>query len=469
MPSSLFRIIAPGILVAATGVGAGDLATAGFAGSQLGTAVLWAVLVGAFLKFVLTEGLTRWQLATGLTLLEGTALKLGGITFSLWGKARMGVRSLVGWFFIPYFLLWTFFVGSALISACGVTLYAILAASHPPLATSLDPDTAKVIFGIISSLAGLSLLLLGGFPLFEKIMGVCIGIMFLTVVASALVLLSACGDAQAGMPGPLEILKGMTIPRIPDISESGLSWTIALMGGVGGTVTILCYGYWIAEAGRTGRDNLKICRIDLATGYGTIAIFGMALVIIGSAASIEGSGARLIVSLADSLESSLGQTGRWLFLIGAFGAVFSSLLGVWQAAPYLFADIWKLFLKKSSPGRKTGLPCEASRRSMGEPIHRHALRSPQAKHGRSLPYRSYLFAIAIVPMLGLIVQFREIQKIYAIIGAAFIPMLAALLLFLNGRRQWVGASTNRPSTVLALVIILLFFGWVAWKTWVPNP
>ena len=99
--------------MAATGVGAGDLATAGFAGSQLGTAVLWAVLVGAFLKFVLTEGLARWQLATGLTLLEGTALKLGRTTFSLWGKARIGVRSLVGWFFIPYFLLWTFFVGSS--------------------------------------------------------------------------------------------------------------------------------------------------------------------------------------------------------------------------------------------------------------------------------------------------------------------------------------------------------------------
>ncbi len=421
MRLGILRILGPGILVAATGVGAGDLATAGFAGSQLGTAVLWAVLVGAFFKFVLTEGLTRWQLATGMTLLEGTALKM---------------RPLVGWFFFPYFLLWTFFVGSALISACGVTLYAILAASHTPLATSLDPDTAKIIFGILSSLAGLSLILLGGFPLFEKIMGVCIGVMFLTVVASALVL----------MPGPLEILKGMTIPRIPDISGSGLSWTIALMGGVGGTVTILCYGYWIAEVGRRGRDNLKICRIDLATGYGTIAIFGMALVIIGSTANIEGSGVRLIVSLADSLQSSLGQTGRWLFLIGAFGAVFSSLLGVWQAAPYLFADIWNLFLKKpSTEERQSVVPCDK----------------------RGLPYRCYLFAIAIVPMLGLIVQFREIQKIYAIIGAAFIPMLAGLLLLLNGRRKWVGTSANRPSTVLALVTILLFFGWITWRVWIP--
>ncbi len=32
---SLLMIIGPGMLVAATGVGAGDLATAGFAGSKL--------------------------------------------------------------------------------------------------------------------------------------------------------------------------------------------------------------------------------------------------------------------------------------------------------------------------------------------------------------------------------------------------------------------------------------------------
>ncbi len=408
-----FRIIGPGILVAATGVGAGDLATAGFSGSQLGTAILWAVLAGAFFKFVLTEGLMRWQLATGLTLLEGTALKLGRIA---------------GWLFLPYLLLWTFYVGSALISASGVTLYAIVPVFD-------DANTAKVFFGVISSLVGLLLVLRGGFQLFEKIMGICIAIMFLTVVASALVL----------MPGPMEILKGMLIPRIPDIAGDGIPWTIALMGGIGGTVTILCYGYWIAEVGRSGLDYLKFCRIDLAVGYATIAIFGLALVIIGSTVTIKGSGAELIVSLADSLESSLGRTGRWFFLIGAFGAVFSSLLGVWQAVPYLFSDIWYLFLKKpsSSTSHKSGVPIDTS----------------------SLPYRSYLFSIAIVPMLGLFVEFREIQKIYAIIGAAFIPVLAVLLLILNGRRHWVGTSTNRPFTVLALLSILLFFGWITWRSW----
>ena len=41
---------------------AGDLATAAFTGTKLGVAILWVVVLGAFIKFVLNEGLTRWQL-----------------------------------------------------------------------------------------------------------------------------------------------------------------------------------------------------------------------------------------------------------------------------------------------------------------------------------------------------------------------------------------------------------------------
>ena len=68
---SWYYIVAPGILVAATGVGAGDLIFASFAGSNIGLTVLWVAAVGAVLKWMLTEGLARWQMATNTTLLEG--------------------------------------------------------------------------------------------------------------------------------------------------------------------------------------------------------------------------------------------------------------------------------------------------------------------------------------------------------------------------------------------------------------
>jgi len=403
-------IIGPGLLVAATGIGAGDLATASFAGSLLGTAVLWAALAGAFMKFIVNEGLARWQLATGTTLLEGIVRHFG---------------RLFGWMFLVYLVFWSFFVASALMGACGVTLHALIPVFR-------DAQEGKIVFGILSSLIGVALVLKGGYALFSRIMQVCIGFMFVTVVVTAFIL----------WPGTAEVLHGLFVPSIPDPGGNGLGWTIALMGGIGGTVTVLCYGYWIREEGRTGQGDLQICRVDLVTAYVVTAIFGIAMVIIGSTIEIEGRGATLLVTLSERLGESLGPAGRWIFLAGAMGAVFSSLLGVWQAVPYLFADLWGLlrWSKQENTSVETTVVT------------------------RSLRYRSYLAAMALLPIVGLFRGFGEIQKLYAVVGACFIPILALTLLVLNGNANWVGKSyRNHPSTVVALLGVLLFFAWIAWR------
>lgn len=403
----LLRLLGPGILVAATGVGAGDLATASFAGSQLGTAILWAAVLGAFLKYVLNEGLARWQLATGDTLLEGAVLRFGRI---------------VGWLFLPYLFLWSFFVGAALMSACGTALQALL-----PLFD--DPERGRIAWGALSSIVGLVLVRAGGFRLFERVMGVCIGVMFATVVVMAIML----------WPGTAEVLRGLFVPAIPDLRGEGVVWTVALMGGVGGTLTVLCYGYWIREEGRAGMADLPLCRIDLGLGYAMTALFAVAMVIIGSQVQIDGRGTGLLITLADKLGEQLGEAGRWAFLVGVLGAVASSLLGVWQAVPYLFADLWSMSFGRHAAG--------AAR---------------PAVDTRAAPYRVYLWLLALVPMLGLVVSFREIQKLYATVGATFIPLLALALLVMNGRRAWVGGHSNRWPTVIVLLATLVFFAALGW-------
>lgn len=411
--ASVFAIIGPGLLVAATGVGAGDLATASLAGSYLGTTILWAALVGSFLKYVVTEGLARWQLATGDTLLEGVIRHFGPIA---------------GWLFLPYFLFWSFFVSSALMNATGVTLHAMI-----PIFD--DARTGKIVFGALASLVGLGMVFKGGYALFDKVMRVCIGVMFVTVVISAAFV----------WPGTADVLGGLFVPRIPDFGGEGLGWSVALIGGVGGTFTVLCYGYWIREEGRSGLEDLRVCRIDLGAGYLMTALFGIAMVIIGSTIEVEGGGATLLIELSDRLAQRIGAAGSWIFLIGAAGAVFSSLLGVWQAVPYLFADVWSLI------------------RHHGEPANAAADR-PAVETG-SRAYRGYLVAIAVIPMAGLFSSFAQVQKVYAVIGATFVPLLALVLLVLNGRAAWVGEQNrNRPATTGVLVAILVFFSWITWQT-----
>lgn len=411
--ASLLAMIGPGLLIAATGVGAGDLATGAFSGAKLGLAVLWAVLVGAFIKFVLTEGLARWQLATGTTLLEGTARHFGRVTLCV---------------FLAYLCVWSFFVGSALMSACGVAAHGIVAVLNP----NADAAHNKIIFGLVHSAAALVLVQIGGYRLFEKMMSVCIAAMFVIVMATAI----AVGPDWAA------VAQGLVWPAIPQLDGDGVKWTVALMGGVGGTVTVLCYGYWIREEDRSGLGELKTCRIDLGTGYVMTALFGVGMVILGSQLEIDFSkkGATLVVELANQLETSLGAAGpaaRYAFLLGAWGAVFSSMLGVWQSVPYLFADCWSLIRE---PART-----ESQRTNIST---------------QSAIYRGSLFAIGTVPALGLFVSFQKVQLAYAVVGAAFMPILAVALIVLNGSAKRVGnKGRNTLVTTIVLIAIVLFFAW----------
>lgn len=407
---TLLRGLGPGLLVAATGVGAGDLASASFTGSALGLTVLWAVLLGAFLKFVLNEGLARWQLATGLTLLEGCVLHVG---------------RFAGWLFLGYLLVWSFFVSAALMSAVGVTCHAIL-----PL-TGTSENAAgldKAIYGTLHSVVAVVLVRVGGYRLFEKVMNICVAVMFCSVLATAIAL----------QPDASEVFSGLLVPRIP---PGGAAWTIALIGGVGGTVTILCYGYWIREEGRTGTEALPLCRLDLAVGYFATALFGISMVVIGnSLGALEGGGARLVVAMADRLEQAFGAGGpvmRWVFLAGAWSAVFTSLFGVWQSIPYLFADLWSQL------------------RSTARPMNRIST--------DDAAYRGYLYALAVLPMLGMWLSgFRAMQQTNAIVGAAFVPLVATVLLLLNGRAHWVGPRyRNAWPTTLVLLGTLAFFLYAA--------
>jgi Mn2+/Fe2+ NRAMP family transporter len=407
---SFLAIIGPGMIVAATGVGAGDLATGAFAGSILGVAVLWAVVLGAIFKFTVNEGLARWQLATGKTLLEGVASHLG----------RWAI-----WVFLAYLIFWSFFVASALMNACGAAMHALA-----PLNSSAAND--KIVYGLAQSVASVILIQLGGFRWFERVMSGLVAVMFVVVVASAIAI---------GPDWP-NVVQGLTIPRIPHAGGEGVSWTLALIGGIGGTVTVLSYGYWIREEGRQGPEEIRTCRIDLAAGYAMTAAFGLGMVIIGSTfLQLEGDsnkGTAFVIDLGKQLEGRLGWLGpaaRWGFVVGAWCAVFSSMLGVWQSVPFLFADCWRLvgFGGKGPSDAAAG-----------------------AADTRSPPYLAYQVALALIPAISLWKSFIQMQKLYSIVGAFFIPVLAVVLVYLNGRRDLVGKSRSGwiIQGVLVLAIVL---------------
>lgn len=405
---SVVSLLGPGLMLAATGVGAGDLAGGAFAGMNLGVVVLWAVVLGAFFKFVITEGLARWQLGSGTTLLEGAVLRLGPV---------------VRWGFLVYLLIWSFVVGTALISACGVAAHALFPVFD-------DAFQAKVVFGILQSLLGLILVWIGSFRFLERMMIVLVSLMFVVVLVTGVMIGPDWGA----------VLRGLTIPTIPDHPE-GVEWTLALMGGVGGTLTVLCYGYWIREEHRSGPEDIRICRWDLGISYFLMALFGIAMVILSDGLQLSGKGATLVIDLANRIGDQTHPAMEIVFLAGAWAALFSSLLGVWQAVPYLFADFWHLHTKRRTLDPDNFEPYQVDIR------------------GRS--YRGFLIALAFVPILGLRYDFQLVQKVNSVFGALVMPMIALALLLLNSRSAWVGLSLrNRWWTTATLLLVLGFFAWV---------
>ncbi|MBX3393969.1 MAG: Nramp family divalent metal transporter [Phycisphaerae bacterium] len=396
--------LAPGILVAATGVGSGDLITAAFAGSRVGAGLAWAAVVGSVLKWFLNEGLARWQMATETTLLEGWHEQL-----SKW----------VRYVFFGYLLIWAFVTGGAMVNACGVAGLALF-----PIGD--DPARAKIIWGVVHSIVGLVFVLLGGFRLFERVMGVCIGVMFVTVlVTAALIIIRR--DAAAD-------LASLQFPTDP----SGRKWLLGVLGGVGGTVTLLSYGYWIREEGRRGADGVRASRIDLAAGYAMTGLFGVAMILIGSQLSLSGGGDSVALQLAEQLQNAVGTAGpvcRWVFLIGFWGAVFSSLLGVWQSTPYFFTDLILLGRRHTAQERR------------------------MIVYDRTTTYRVCLVLISIVPLILLWQPSATIQLAYTVLGAFFMPFLALTLLLLNNSRAIPREFRSGHLTNAALVITLCFFGY----------
>ncbi len=393
-----FSILGPGFAVAATGIGAGDVVAAAVSGAQFGTVVLWAAVVGAVLKFVLNEGIARWQLATGTTLLEG------------WG-AHLHRFVLVG--FMVYLVLWTFVVAGALIAACGLAAHAVV------------PGVSVAAWGVMHSLVALVLVFLGRYALFEGLMKGFIVLMFTTVLLCAVLI----------EPDWSTVAKDLVVPAVPVGSGPFL---LGVIGGVGGSVTLMSYSYWIRERGWNGPSFHRQARLDLGAAYLLTGLFGIAIIIVAAGVEVEQMrGNEMALAIARHIGVVVGPVGQGIFLAGFWGAVFTSMLGVWQGVPYLFADFVHTIRQKGDGGPSGAVDT----------------RSPY--------YRGYLLFIAVPPMLLLIVDRPVwIVLVYSVASAFFMPFLAATLLYLNNRRTLMKNLKNGWRVNVLLGLALLLFGYL---------
>ena len=392
------RLVGPGLVVAATGVGAGDMVSSLTAGTEFGTILIWAVILGAALKFALTEGLGRWYMATRTTILEG------------WHS--------MGWwasiYFIVYLALVTFFFGAAAPSASALAVDAMFPGLMP-----------FWLWAVLHSLIfGFGICILGRYRLFERVMEVFVGVMFLTVVGLAILLTPNLGD----------LVLGTVVPRLP---EGSLPFVLAVIGGVGGTFTLVSYTYWVRERGWRRPSWIPMMRTDLAVGYIMTGIFMVSMLVIGAellfanGSSISDEGG--LVALSDPISERFGVVASWLFLIGFWAAATSSITGAWNGGAYLFGDLVRTIRR---------VPEEEGEEYLSE---------------TSFFFRAFLVWITFPPLL--LLTFDEpvaIVIIYASLGAVFMPFLAITLLWLLNLRVPREFRSGWLSNLILGVSLLIF-------------
>jgi Mn2+/Fe2+ NRAMP family transporter len=225
------------------------------------------------------------------------------------------------------------------------------------------------------------------------------------------------------------------------VSSSTAVYTLGPVGGVGGTITMAAYGYWVNARGWRDASWMRVMRLDNRVAYITTGVFVVAMLIVGAEllyatgiALTEGD--RGLLDLDEVLRDRYGPVVATFFLVGFSATSFSSLLGVWQGVSLMVTDFVRT--RREARGQLTEGAAE-----------------------RSWPYRAYLLWLTF-PTMALLFLDRPFAQVvaYGAFGAFFMPFLAGTLLYLlNGRRTpqewrsgWLSNVLLAGATVLFVVL-----------------
>lgn len=322
--------LGPGMLLAATSIGASHLLMSPEAGARFEYRLVWLVILVHLLKYPAFEFAPRWVAATGTSLLEAYEKAPGPRRWAIWlGLADMTVQAvglvaaLVG--LTASFCVAAFGTFSLPVWSLALTfvLLALLAAGHYRL------------------LRGVNLLLLA---------------------------LLALGTAIAflGAPPPLSALPDLVTPSFP---AGSLVLVSAILGFMPTSVAVsIWHSLWALEHGRfqqrrtTTDERRRLLAdglFDLRVGYGLSAVLAVLFVCLGAVLLHprglvpEGPEVAVVLSRLYTLvfqKYVLGEWMRQLVLMMAFAALFTTCYTMMDGFPRSFVAARRVLRGHTSYG-----------------------------------------------------------------------------------------------------------------------
>ena len=294
---NVFHYLGPALITAALVLGPGSLTLASTIGAVYGYQLVWLFVVAVIFMMVFTEMSTRIGLASNKTFME--------ILQNKWGKWGAIVSGL-GAFLVSA----SFQAGNAIaVGVVGSTLI------------GLSPAFWIMLFTILSALL---LFRKNFYKILEK----------LTLALVMLMLLSFVITLLLTTPSIPSIVQGF-VPTVPDGS---LGLIIGYTATCFSIVAATYQSYLVKEKG-WGKDLVNQASKESYLGIFLLGLLS-ALVMIAAAAVLLPQGISIdsIGDMGLALEPLYGSWATVIFMLGLFGAAFSSFMGNATVGGALFSD-----------------------------------------------------------------------------------------------------------------------------------
>lgn len=288
--------LGPGIITAALVFGPSKMTITSRLGAEYGYSTLWVVIIAIFFMLIFTNMGARIGLSNPVSLLNLIRTK--------WNKT-IGVAIGLGVFLVAT----SFQAGNSI----GVGI-AIAEAS----------GTKPWIWVLVFNILGISLLFFRSFyKTLEKLMIALVALMLVSFITTLFLI----------KPSFSEILKGF----IPNFTVGSGALIIAFIASCFSIVGAFYQSYLVQESNKT--NKVETAKNKSYTGI-LILGFMSSVVIICAAAVLNPQGIKVnsASEMSKALEPLFGTYAADLFLVGLFGASFSSLVGNATVGGSLLAD-----------------------------------------------------------------------------------------------------------------------------------
>jgi Mn2+/Fe2+ NRAMP family transporter len=347
---AVLAMIGPGLIWSSEMIGSGEVILTTRTGSILGIGVMWAIILGIFLKYMIGLAGARYTICTGEGMIDLFARIPGPKHWVVWTVL------------VVQFISATISIGS-IANAAGVFISHLL-----PISSYLG--------GWIISIFALIIAWSGGFKILRVMMSffvliILVGVMYVAVTV---------------FPDISEFIKGFLI-KIPDVptwaaAQQGINenpWreVLPLMGwAAGGFASQVWYSYWVIGAGygmnsagiygqssdpnflrsvnKEGAQKIKswfrVIYTDSTVAMAITIVVTLGFLIAGAGIlrpnQLAPQGPEVVSTLSKIFSSSWGEIGGVVFILAGVAALTGTLLAQLAGWPRLLADSFRICIPK---------------------------------------------------------------------------------------------------------------------------